>query len=825
MHLREKHPNDVYSCDVCQYATSMNKGNITMHMLTHGNPKVYTCSDCDYTALHQRIMEEHILGQHVSTDKQSDKADCMNVEMKPVQIKEAANQAGSPAIWLKCSDCGFSTTEKDELHDHVIAKHLLIQETNAPRSADNRPPRTASSKPREMFGSVAVKKTPMPMSAHAAALKELNRLEKDQHHNKGDVTRIRQIVENEPPYVCWLCSFESSVAFEFITHMIKQHIAGGDRAGSKTVADLMGKQHTPQPLHLRSQPLKPDCAQSADKKSTAASDQAYQYDAYNKWYQCTLCGYSTEHQRSIKAHIWKHTGHKDLDYPMFQNGPLSMYDTTAVIKSREEVISASRSITRQSSGSKRVAASTKKDPQPPPLIKRQPNSTAITTVKAAQPTAEGNQQEIGGSSVFNEDCAAVESISDVTTAASDGNQTRDDDYIVLRIPQSRIDPDRDLSEQIQEIVNGMDVIPNEVVIGDVEEEEEPKVEAAGAGEEARGEAPENKTSQTTATIAIKNEPKEEDKAASSAGAAVSPRLLPKIVAINCTKSKTTLIPTAQTLIDKDNVIVPTATEMIDSDKKPIVATSESTPAATKSAEFSKPELSLPTSVPHIAAEAVVTQASDVTTVEQPAIHSSHDVPQQGDDVVIDVETPDSPQPFIPEPMRVRSAHGTPVKTPDMAVEVSVCSSAAAAPISGRSSSSGGASHDSSTDDDSQMSGGYNDSDAEIVTLLTLLKKGPNFNPAYPTALKATAASELAKQRLEGLADAVRKRVGETAVAADAKTQEFGISSSLLAVIEQLRERTNSTSDDVIVDDSQIGELLETCNCDFYQARALQQYFR
>ena len=191
---------------------------------------------------------------------------------------------------------------------------------------------------------------------------------------------------------------------------------------------------------------------------------------------------------------------------------------------------------------------------------------------------------------------------------------------------------------------------------------------------------------------------------------------------------------------------------------------------------------------------------------------------------MDVETPGSPQAFIPTGLGA-SAHGTPTKTPDMAAEVSVQSSsmtAAPAAVSGRSSST---SHDSSTDDDSQMSGGYNDSDAEIVTLLTLLKKGPNFNPAYPTALKATAASELAKQRLEGLADAVRKRVGETAVAADAKTQEFGISSSLLAVIEQLRERTNSTSDDVIVDDSQIGELLETCNCDFYQARALQQYFR
>lgn len=30
-------------------------------------------------------------------------------------------------------------------------------------------------------------------------------------------------------------------------------------------------------------------------------------------------------QRTIKAHIWKHSGHRDVNYPMFKNGPLSIY--------------------------------------------------------------------------------------------------------------------------------------------------------------------------------------------------------------------------------------------------------------------------------------------------------------------------------------------------------------------------------------------------------------------------------------------------------------------------------------------------------------------
>lgn len=43
-------------------------------------------------------------------------------------------------------------------------------------------------------------------------------------------------------------------------------------------------------------------------------------------FRCTICGYTCEYQRTIKAHIWKHSGNKDVEYPMFQNGPLSIYE-------------------------------------------------------------------------------------------------------------------------------------------------------------------------------------------------------------------------------------------------------------------------------------------------------------------------------------------------------------------------------------------------------------------------------------------------------------------------------------------------------------------
>ena len=53
-------------------------------------------------------------------------------------------------------------------------------------------------------------------------------------------------------------------------------------------------------------------------------------------FRCTICGYICEHQRTIKAHIWKHSGNKDIDYPSFQNGPLSIYDDWTPVNVVEE---------------------------------------------------------------------------------------------------------------------------------------------------------------------------------------------------------------------------------------------------------------------------------------------------------------------------------------------------------------------------------------------------------------------------------------------------------------------------------------------------------
>ncbi|XP_052816533.1 uncharacterized protein LOC128243071 [Mya arenaria] len=62
------------------------------------------------------------------------------------------------------------------------------------------------------------------------------------------------------------------------------------------------------------------------KNSTVKESQGFVHDSNAGRFRCTICGYTCEYQRTIKAHIWKHSGNKNVDYPMFRNGPLSVYE-------------------------------------------------------------------------------------------------------------------------------------------------------------------------------------------------------------------------------------------------------------------------------------------------------------------------------------------------------------------------------------------------------------------------------------------------------------------------------------------------------------------
>ena len=270
-HLRSTHsPDAYYACDFCEYATTI-KSNIIMHMHTHGNPKSYKCDKCRYIALHINIMKEHAMGHGVGSTFH----------------EEAVAKKTKPVILLKCSECGFTTDEKAILNDHML-KH--IGDINLLISAKSH--------------------------------------EKNPHDTTTTMTSSTKGKEQPTAYVCKECDFMSTEAYAFITHMLSHKAKQGSEivtavnsmttSASATTAASNSSMTSAQ--SLRSAPEPPDFSQQ------------WTHDSAVGLYRCTICGYFTKHQRTIKSHIWKHSGHKDIDYPMFQNGPLSVYDDIPIGK-------------------------------------------------------------------------------------------------------------------------------------------------------------------------------------------------------------------------------------------------------------------------------------------------------------------------------------------------------------------------------------------------------------------------------------------------------------------------------------------------------------
>ena len=488
VHLRESHPSEVYSCDVCQYATSKNRANMTMHMLTHGSTTVFKCSDCEFTALHRRIMEEHIAEDHVSESDQLKGKSEVTSRVVQVQDKELSSGRG---ILLKCSECGFSTAEKQMLHDHVIAKHLLQ------KSEDGAGDGVAGGSPgakmrKDVFGSVAVKKTPMPMSVHSAALRELSLLEQSKLSSADDVTRIRAIVEGLPPFKCWQCGYTTSVSFAFITHMI-QHVAG-DRStsgkGTRTVADLIAKKEVltcqdessenfevvDTRARKRVVPITPDVQSSSDPGKVV-----YRFDESNKWYQCLLCGYSTEFQRSIKAHIWKHTGHKDLDYPMFTESSPDVSDVQVqVLQHGDLLLKKNLKIptTASAAAESEAAAAAVMTLDPPPQSTPQQHEQRLPADKTQQLVEQVQsvvnppqpQQPVDSRTTRPPLEVDLASLEDEAQRQSVIDASRDN-YVILRVRSDQFDAQKGMDEQINDIVARYRFVPDELFIYDKDADE------------------------------------------------------------------------------------------------------------------------------------------------------------------------------------------------------------------------------------------------------------------------------------------------------------------------------------------------------------------
>ena len=255
-HLRHEHDADnVYACDICEYATAI-KSNIVMHMHTHGDPKVYKCCGCQFMALHINIIRQHLKAVH------RDNGTVYSVELAP--------EKPCPLILMKCSECGYTCNDKEVLKDHILQQHIDV----------------------------------------SAMMEGLNEESVDAEAAGEQVGHYR----------CVQCNYTNSEAYPFITHILSH---------KPKVPLTQALQEEGDQAKVSSPTEDAGCA-GATAPGTTMPRQRFTHDASNGMYRCAICNYTCEFQRTIKAHIWKHSGHKDIDYPMFQNGPLSVYDDTPV---------------------------------------------------------------------------------------------------------------------------------------------------------------------------------------------------------------------------------------------------------------------------------------------------------------------------------------------------------------------------------------------------------------------------------------------------------------------------------------------------------------
>ncbi|XP_064640707.1 zinc finger protein 184-like [Lineus longissimus] len=302
------HSNDrPFECTHCN-ATFRKKGHLTNHIKMHASQWNFDCSICHTSlptrdALYEHVgkhakddgdvfaceqclfatLDKSLICKHIESGTCSQGANtlkCDNCNFTSAKEEElAAHRAThnmepsntTQTVLLKCSECGFTSTEQDVLENHIINKHL-----------NNMAPNTSKS---------------ISKSLHPPTVKDPVLAPKKKINTQPTVPKKSKNCEQ---MLCKICGITCENAQGLVQHM-KSHSA---------------TQITPKrlvPNQSDNTCLNPDSAK-------------FSYDAAMRIFRCSICGYTCEHQRTIKSHIWKHSGHKDVGYPMFQNGPLSIYD-------------------------------------------------------------------------------------------------------------------------------------------------------------------------------------------------------------------------------------------------------------------------------------------------------------------------------------------------------------------------------------------------------------------------------------------------------------------------------------------------------------------
>ena len=286
-HLRKCHGSD--DVYTCEHCNyaTHHKKDIYTHVTKNHNAGLYKCDPCVYETVHKNIFKSHLMNHDTHKSTQKDE-------------KNKTKQFGKPVLF-KCSVCGYNNASDFVMRQHMEVKHGA----------------SLSGSKKLMDNKNKIK---------------LNKRIKEHNYNYTDTEHYE---EKGMMYNCAECHFICEQASTFMEHLTQTH---KEQQSSDADANM--------PSVNLNMALSTETEKSSDIYVHVRTN-----DSGLSLFKCLICGYFCEHQRTIKSHIWKHSGHKKLDYPIFQNGPLSVYDQrtplgkTSLICKRGNAVVANMSLT------------------------------------------------------------------------------------------------------------------------------------------------------------------------------------------------------------------------------------------------------------------------------------------------------------------------------------------------------------------------------------------------------------------------------------------------------------------------------------------------
>ncbi|GFS21279.1 zinc finger protein 507-like [Elysia marginata] len=315
-HLRKIHKTDkLYKCKLCDH-TVVDRETMIKHFQTH--------SECQLTS-------ENSFQEQTGVTHGSQIISSFDLKSAPAYPSlNGKNVAKASLAKIMCSECGFISTDQETMQQHLWT-HIRSGTVSTTSSLSGLKVNTSEASKENSMGVL-----------------------------KKNIDSGQKSLPKDVFYQCTSCSFTSSDNSAFIKHMLAHKTQEKHVREAHAAVEIPSLQDAKGPatdaVHLQvsgtnKTPLKPSVpvaytglvpAKCDNLKDKSENSVPFIYDKASARFRCLICNYHCEFQRTIKAHIWKHSGHQNIEYPMFDqsgNATSGLANVTNVSNSLQKTLS------------------------------------------------------------------------------------------------------------------------------------------------------------------------------------------------------------------------------------------------------------------------------------------------------------------------------------------------------------------------------------------------------------------------------------------------------------------------------------------------------